>query len=73
MAKKIMTDMTPEKQLEKLSSSLGKLAPKGTWICEVLENIWRSESQEEADKIAIEARNTFAKIGIENALWCGDR
>ena len=65
--------MDDEQQLKKLDLALGKLAPKGTWLNEVLENIWRAETETEAGRIAESARNTFDAIGIRERLWVGDR
>lgn len=66
-------NMNSEEQLKKLEQSLGMLAPKGTWFCEVLENIWHAKTSIEANGIAEYARNTFDKIGICECLWIGDR
>jgi hypothetical protein len=65
--------MTDSEQLKKLSVALGKLAPKGTWFCEILENIWWAESQEEANKIAEDATEVFRNKHIESLLWIGNR
>lgn len=65
--------MDAESQLKKLDFALGQLAPKGTWINEVLEKIWRAETTAEACKHAEEAKRVFFAIGIEEALWVGDR
>ena len=65
--------MTEKEQLEKLDTALGKLAPKGTWLSEVLENIWHSESTTEAIEIAKKAEQVFKDQGIIQKLWIGDR
>lgn len=60
-------------ELKKLSISLGRLAPSGTWFREVLEDIYHSDSIEEAQGIADYASSVFRKIGIIDKLWVGDR
>lgn len=65
--------MNDTEQIEKMSSALGKLAPKGTWISEILENIWYAKTKKEADDFAMYARQVFREIGIEDGLWVGDR
>lgn len=54
---------------EQMNVALGKLAPKGTWLCEVLENIWRATLPGEADRVAVEASQIVENIG----LWTGPR
>lgn len=54
---------------QKLNVALGRLAPKGTWLCEILENIFRAPSTEEAVKIATAAQDFISRSG----LWEGDR
>jgi len=63
-------------QLEKINVALGKIAPKGTWFCEQLEEIWRAKTTEEAIKVAEYMRLTIHNMNggtVEHALWAGDR
>lgn len=53
----------------KISAGLGSLAPKGTWLAEILENIWRAKDRHEATDIANAVQHQIA----ENGLWIGDR
>lgn len=54
---------------QKLNVALGRLAPKGTWLCEILEKIWHAKSTEEAVQVATAAQDFISKSG----LWEGDR
>lgn len=59
--------LPPIEQAAKLSKALGLLAPKGTWLCTLLENIWRAANEDDALKIATEAQ---AKVS--ERLWDND-
>lgn len=52
---------------EQMNVALGKLAPKGTILCTILEKIWRAKDVKEASRIAVEASITVAKTG----MWAG--
>lgn len=73
------SDMTPEQQLmqlNKLNKALGKLAPKGTWLCEQLEKIWNAKTEQEGVDIAIYVQKTIRSLKngtVEHHLWGGDR
>lgn len=58
-----------ETQLEKINQGFGRLAPKGTWLCTIMERIWRAKDVEEAKSIG----DAYAPKISENGLWVGDR
>jgi hypothetical protein len=58
-------------QAQKLNVALGRLAPKGTWLCEVFEKIWFAKTVEEAVAVATAAAVVIEKPGAD--LWIGDR
>lgn len=55
--------------LDKMNHGFGRLAPKGTWLCEIMENIWRSKTVDEAKAIADKVADRISTSG----LWFGDR
>ncbi len=57
------------RRLAIVNHGFGTLAPKGTWLCEIMENIYRAESVEEAKAIA---ESVSGQIEA-NGLWIGDR
>jgi NTP pyrophosphatase (non-canonical NTP hydrolase) len=54
---------------KRIGTALGKLAPKGTYICTVLEDIWRAETLEGAEFVAKQAHDQMRRLG----LWGGPR
>lgn len=67
---KVTTAATSElERLERVNVAFGKLAPKGTWLCEVMENIYRAASLDEAVKVAEEAAPIIHRLD----MWTGDR
>jgi hypothetical protein len=47
-----------------MGKALGLLAPKGTWLCDVLENLWRASSEEEACQIALRVQKKIETAGL---------